>query len=134
MHRSFMADLSAIMREVIGRSEIQPILTGARQTIETAVQDLMQKTLDHYGAGVTIQQVQLQKVDPPAQVVDAFRDVQAARFSPSPIRCHKRGSKGASTHPKGTDQKSCSDWNVALGHSRPSWSRPTLVLVRCYSK
>ena len=39
------------MREVIGRSEIQPILTGARQTIETAVQDLMQKTLDHYGAG-----------------------------------------------------------------------------------
>ena len=67
------------MREVIGRSEIQPILTGARQTIETAVQDLMQKTLDHYGAGVIIQQVQLQKVDPPAQVIDAFRDVQASR-------------------------------------------------------
>ena len=67
------------MREVIGRSEIQPILTGARQTIETAVQDLMQKTLDHYGAGIIVQQVQLQKVDPPAQVIDAFRDVQAAR-------------------------------------------------------
>jgi modulator of FtsH protease HflK len=67
------------MREVIGRSEIQPILTGARQTIETAVQDLMQRTLDHYGAGVVVQQVQLQKVDPPAQVIDAFRDVQAAR-------------------------------------------------------
>ena len=68
------------MREVVGRSEIQPILTGARQTIETAVQDLMQKTLDHYGAGILIQQVQLQKVDPPAQVIDAFRDVQAARI------------------------------------------------------
>jgi membrane protease subunit HflK len=67
------------MREVIGRSEIQPILTGARQTIESAVQDLMQKTLDHYGAGIVIQQVQLQKVDPPSQVIDAFRDVQAAR-------------------------------------------------------
>jgi membrane protease subunit HflK len=67
------------MREVVGRSEIQPILTGARQTIETAVQDLMQKTLDHYGAGIFVQQVQLQKVDPPAQVIDAFRDVQAAR-------------------------------------------------------
>ena len=40
------------MREVIGRSDIQPILTGARQNIETAVQELMQKTLDHYGAGV----------------------------------------------------------------------------------
>src|SRR5476651_142634 len=67
------------MREVVGRSEIQPILTGARQTIETAVQDLMQKTLDHYGAGIFVQQVQLQKVDPPTQVIDSFRDVQAAR-------------------------------------------------------
>ena len=67
------------MREVVGRSEIQPILTGARQNIEAAVQELMQKTLDHYGAGVLVQQVQLQKVDPPAQVIDSFRDVQAAR-------------------------------------------------------
>ena len=67
------------MREVVGRSEIQPILTGARQNIETAVQELMQKVLDDYGAGIQITQVQLQKVDPPAQVIDAFRDVQAAR-------------------------------------------------------
>jgi modulator of FtsH protease HflK len=67
------------MRQVIGRSNIQAILTGARQTIETAVQEGMQKTLDDYGAGVDIQQVQLQKVDPPTQVLDAFRDVQAAR-------------------------------------------------------
>jgi membrane protease subunit HflK len=67
------------MREVIGHNMIQPILTGARQTIEVAVHDLMQRTLDQYGAGVQINQVQLQKVDPPAQVIDAFRDVQAAR-------------------------------------------------------
>src|SRR6187455_507107 len=67
------------MREVVGRSEIQPILTGARQNIEVAVQELMQKTLDTYGAGVAVQQVQLQKVDPPQQVIDSFRDVQAAR-------------------------------------------------------
>jgi modulator of FtsH protease HflK len=67
------------MREVVGRSNIQPILTGARQNIETAVQELMQTTLDHYGAGIQITQVQLQKVDPPSQVIDAFRDVQAAR-------------------------------------------------------
>jgi membrane protease subunit HflK len=67
------------MREVIGRSNIQPILTGARQNIETAVQDLMQKVLDDYGSGVQVNQVQLQKVDPPTQVIDAFRDVQAAR-------------------------------------------------------
>ncbi len=67
------------MREVVGRSNIQPILTGARQNIESAVQDLMQKTLDGYSAGILIQQVQLQKVDPPTQVIDSFRDVQAAR-------------------------------------------------------
>jgi membrane protease subunit HflK len=67
------------MREVIGRSNIQPILTGARTTTEQGVQELMQATLDHYGSGILVQQVQMQKVDPPAQVIDAFRDVQAAR-------------------------------------------------------
>jgi membrane protease subunit HflK len=67
------------MREVVGRSNIQPILTGARSDIESAVLDLMQKTLDDYKAGILITQVQLQKVDPPTQVIDAFRDVQAAR-------------------------------------------------------
>ncbi|MET0537305.1 MAG: FtsH protease activity modulator HflK [Xanthobacteraceae bacterium] len=67
------------MREIVGRSNIQPILTGARQNIETAVHDLMQQTLDNYGSGITITQVQLQKVDPPSQVIDSFRDVQAAR-------------------------------------------------------
>jgi modulator of FtsH protease HflK len=67
------------MREIVGRSNIQPILTGARQNIETAVQELMQTTLDKYGSGIQITQVQLQKVDPPSQVIDSFRDVQAAR-------------------------------------------------------
>lgn len=67
------------MREIVGRSNIQPILTGARNTIEQNVQELMQKTLDRYGAGVLVTQVQMQKVDPPAQVIEAFRDVQAAR-------------------------------------------------------
>jgi membrane protease subunit HflK len=67
------------MREIVGRSNIQPILTGARQNIETGVHELMQTTLDEYGAGIQVTQVQLQKVDPPSQVIDAFRDVQAAR-------------------------------------------------------
>jgi membrane protease subunit HflK len=67
------------MREVIGRSQIQPILTGARNVTEQGVQELIQRTLDSYGAGIQISQVQMQKVDPPAQVIDAFRDVQAAR-------------------------------------------------------
>lgn len=69
----------SVMREVVGRTEIQPILTEARSTIESAVHQLMQDTLDSYQSGIRITQVQLQKVDPPAAVIDAFRDVQAAR-------------------------------------------------------
>src|SRR6185369_13073209 len=69
---------------IVPQSNAQPdlsnsILTGGRQNIETAVHELMQKVLDNYGAGVLITQVQMQKVDPPAQVIDSFRDVQAAR-------------------------------------------------------
>jgi membrane protease subunit HflK len=66
------------MREVVGQSDIQPILTGARQKTEQTVQELMQSVLDHYGAGIRIDRVQLQKIDPPTQVIEAFRDVQAA--------------------------------------------------------
>ena len=66
------------MREIVGRSKITPLLTGARQTTESAVQDLIQRTLDSYNAGIQIYQVQMQKVDPPEQVIAAFRDVQAA--------------------------------------------------------
>jgi len=68
------------MREVVGKSNIQPILTGARTATESAVQELMQKTLDHYGSGILIQQVQMQKVSPPAQVIEAFNDVQNAKI------------------------------------------------------
>ncbi len=67
------------MREVVGQSDIEPILTAARAKTETSVQELIQRTLDGYAAGIRITQVQLQKVDPPQQVIDAFRDVQAAR-------------------------------------------------------
>lgn len=67
------------MREVIGRTDIQPALTEARQEIETSTRNLLQAMLDEYQAGVEILQVQLQKVDPPAPVVDAFNDVQRAR-------------------------------------------------------
>jgi membrane protease subunit HflK len=68
------------MREVVGRSDSRDITTIARQSIENAVHDLMQKVLDAYGSGVLVTQVQLQKVDPPSQVIDSLRDVQAARI------------------------------------------------------
>jgi membrane protease subunit HflK len=67
------------MREVVGQSNIQDLLTQARQITESKVQALLQKTLDQFQAGVTITQVQLLKVDPPAEVVGSFRDVQAAQ-------------------------------------------------------
>jgi len=67
------------MREVIGRTEIQPALTEARQEIENSTRQLLQTMLDDYQSGIEITQVQLQKVDPPATVVDAFNDVQRAR-------------------------------------------------------
>src|SRR5262249_969010 len=57
------------MRDIVGQSNIQPLLTGARQKTEQAVQALMQNILDFYGAGLTIDQVQLLKVDPPKQVI-----------------------------------------------------------------
>ena len=67
------------MREIVGKSRIQPILTEARQKTESDVLALIQQTLDSYKAGIQIDQVTLQKVDPPGEVIDAFRDVQAAR-------------------------------------------------------
>ena len=67
------------MREVIARSNIQPILTEGRSVIETDTQEIIQQILDEYNSGIQITQVQTQKADPPDQVIDAFRDVQAAR-------------------------------------------------------
>ncbi len=67
------------MREVIARSDIQPILTEGRSIIEADTQKIIQNILDEYSSGIQITQVQTQKADPPDQVIDAFRDVQAAR-------------------------------------------------------
>ena len=67
------------MREVIAKNEIQTILTEGRSNIEIEVQEITQQILDEYNSGIQITQVQTQQADPPAQVIDAFRDVQAAR-------------------------------------------------------
>ncbi|MFM7498128.1 MAG: FtsH protease activity modulator HflK [Candidatus Fonsibacter sp.] len=67
------------MREIIARRKIQLILTAARVQIEQETQKVMQQILDLYGAGIEITQVQTQRSDPPTQVIDSFRDVQAAK-------------------------------------------------------
>lgn len=64
------------MREIIGKSELENIITTDRLTTTIAVRDLMQTTLDEYKAGIEVVEVQLQKADAPdGRVVDAFRDV-----------------------------------------------------------
>ena len=68
----------SVLRQVVGHTDIQSALTGGRAAIEQAVTTGTQAILDQYGTGVEITQVQLQKVDPPAEVVESFRDVQRA--------------------------------------------------------
>ena len=76
----------SVMREVIGRTPIQPALTEARARIEQSVTSGVQAIMDQYGTGVEITQVQLQKVDPPADVIDSFRDVQRANTDAERLR------------------------------------------------
>lgn len=69
----------AAIREVVGRIQFEFARTVGRGEVAGEVQSFIQEILDDYGAGISVTNVQLQKVDPPAAVIDAFRDVQAAR-------------------------------------------------------
>src|SRR5215217_1083542 len=73
------AGAEAAMREVIGRSNLQYAQTEGRSRIEQDTKELLQRILDEYGLGVRISNIQLLRVDPPQEVIAAFRDVQAAR-------------------------------------------------------
>ncbi|NRB04140.1 MAG: FtsH protease activity modulator HflK, partial [Rhodobacteraceae bacterium] len=66
------------MREIIAQSDLAPILNRDRGAIADRLKDLIQSTLDSYDSGVNIIRVNFDKADPPAPVIDAFRDVQAA--------------------------------------------------------
>ena len=66
------------MREVIGRSELAPILNRDREIVSQEVEGLIQSTLDSYNSGVNIVRLNFDRADPPEEVIDAFRDVQAA--------------------------------------------------------
>lgn len=66
------------MREAVGRSQLQAVLTTGRSQIESQTRELLQKTLDQYGAGVRITRVNLRRSDPPARVQEAFRAVAGA--------------------------------------------------------
>ncbi len=66
------------MREIIARSKLAPILNRDRGVIAQEVQELIQRILDSYDSGVNIVRINFDKADPPSDVIDAFRQVQAA--------------------------------------------------------
>lgn len=67
------------LREIIGKSDFEFVRTQGRVSIAGEATSLIQSILDEYGAGILVTDVQLQNIDPPGNVLDAFRDVQAAR-------------------------------------------------------
>lgn len=67
------------MREVIGTTPLDQIITTGRGEVETRATELMQKTLDSWGAGVSVVGVQIRSAGPPSEVVAAFRDVSNAQ-------------------------------------------------------
>ncbi|TPE53547.1 FtsH protease activity modulator HflK [Amaricoccus solimangrovi] len=74
------------MREVISRSELSPILNRDRGVIAQEVRQIIQTTLDDYGSGVNIIRLNFDRADPPTEVIDSFRDVQAARQERSTLQ------------------------------------------------
>ena len=73
------AAAESVMREIIGQTPIVEATTEGRGAIELRAREQLQQLMDEYGTGILIDEVQLQKADPPAEVIDAFRDVQRAQ-------------------------------------------------------
>lgn len=76
---SVKAVSESAMREVVGQSQISTILAEGKLQVEQSTQKLIQEVLNSYNAGIEVVSVNLLKADPPAQVIDSFRDVQTAR-------------------------------------------------------
>tara|TARA_R110002072_G_C7939964_1_gene532399 strand:- start:1254 stop:2420 length:1167 start_codon:yes stop_codon:yes gene_type:complete len=76
--RTVRAVAESAMREVVGTSDLVPIITTARAEVSQRTREVMQSTLDEYDAGIQILQVNLQRSQAPQSVIDAFRDVDAA--------------------------------------------------------
>ena len=77
--RTVKAIAESAMREVVGQSNIQALLTTGRSDVQERVKLQIQTALDNYQAGIEVTEVEVQNANPPAAVIDAFRDVQAAQ-------------------------------------------------------
>lgn len=73
------AAAESAMREVVGQRKLEVVLTSGRTQVQEETENLVQGILDEYGAGVLVDSVQLQNIDPPKAVIDAFNDVQRAK-------------------------------------------------------
>ena len=76
--QTIRAVAESAMREIIAQSELSPILNRDRGMIAARLQDLIQQTLDSYDSGMNVVRVNFDKADPPREVIDSFREVQAA--------------------------------------------------------
>ncbi len=72
------ATAESVMREIVGQTPIVEATTEGRRMIETRAREQLQQLMNDYGGGILIDEVQLQKADPPQEVIEAFRDVQRA--------------------------------------------------------
>jgi membrane protease subunit HflK len=66
------------MREVVGKTQLQPIISTGRGLVQQQTAELMQRTLDSWGAGISVVEVQIRSAGPPPEVVAAFREVNNA--------------------------------------------------------
>ena len=89
--RTVKAVSESAVREVVGRSAIDDVITEERQAIEVEALDIIQSALDDYESGIEIVRVKLQKSDPPQQVIAAYRDVQAAEADQERMRNEAQG-------------------------------------------
>ncbi|MCB1390840.1 MAG: FtsH protease activity modulator HflK [Rhodobacteraceae bacterium] len=73
------AAAESAMRDIIARSELSPILNRDREAIAAELRTAVQEILDDYASGITVIRINFDRADPPREVIDSFREVQAAR-------------------------------------------------------
>lgn len=67
------------MREIVGQTKIDLLLNEGREDVQSEARKILQSLLDEYKAGIQVTAIQLQRVDAPSQVIEAFNDVQRAK-------------------------------------------------------
>lgn len=73
--QAIKAVAESAMREVVGKTDLDPVITTGRQEVANEVSSLMQEMLDEYDSGVLVRSVNIRKAEAPAQVIEEFRDV-----------------------------------------------------------